>query len=59
MKLKRQISEAKGVEAVRDYDAKYALLYINEKYEELEKLDKGMGDLPWTKNDLVNARATV
>ena len=57
--LKRQTTAIKGEEAVRDYDAKYALLYINEKYEELKKLESGMGNLPWTKNDLVNARATV
>ena len=35
LQSKRRMTERKGVEAVRDYDAKYALLYINENYEEL------------------------
>ena len=55
LQLKRQMSELKDVEVVRDYDAKYALLYINENYEELQKIDKFMINLPWTKNDLQNA----
>ena len=44
---------------VRDFAAKYALIFANEKYEELRKLDEGLSDLRWTKIDLMNAQATI
>ena len=57
--FKRQATIHKEAQVQRDYDAKYALIYTNDKYDELRKLDPTMSDLPWTKNDLLNARATV
>ena len=44
---------------MREFAAKYALIFANEKYDELRKADEGMGDLKWTKDDLMNALATV
>ena len=44
---------------VRDFAAKYALIFANEKYDELRKIDEGLSDLRWTKIDLMNAQATM
>ena len=44
---------------VRHYDAKYAIIYANEHYDKLRSLDKTMGNLKWTKDDLMRSRATV
>ena len=44
---------------VRKFDAKYAVIYANEKYGELRKIDKHMRDLRWTKNDLRNSLSTI
>ena len=43
----------------RDFHAKYALIYANQFFEKLREIDPQMGDLKWTKNDLMNARPTV
>ena len=44
---------------VRKFAAKYAIIYANEKYDELRKIDKHLADLRWTKNDLINSQATI
>ena len=46
-------------EPVRYYAAKYAIVFANEYYEKLQLLDKTMGNLKWTKNDLMRSRATI
>ena len=44
---------------VRKFAQKYAIIYANEKYDQLRKIDKHLTDLKWTKNDLINAQATI
>ena len=44
---------------MRNFDVKYAIIYANEYYDKLRSLEPDMGDLKWTKNDLINARPTV
>ena len=44
---------------IRHFDAKYAVIYANEKYDELRKIDNHMADLKWTKNDLRNSLSTI
>merc|ERR1712151_1265161 len=56
----KQISERDAKNPpVRKFDAKYAIIYANEKYDELRKVDKHLADLRWTKNDLINSQATI
>ena len=38
--------------------AKYAIIYANEKYEKLRKIDKHLTLLRRTKNDLMNSLKT-
>ena len=56
----KQISERDASNPpVRKFAAKYAIIYANEKYDELRKIDKHLADLRWTKNDLINSQATI
>ena len=38
---------------------KYAVIFANESYDVLRKIDKTCQDIPQTKNDLVNIRSIV
>lgn len=51
--------EVKDDGVVREYAAKYAIIYANEHYEKLQTIEPRMIDLKWTKTDLMNARPTV
>ena len=48
-----------NIKPFRDFTAKYALIYANEKYDKLRKTSPKMADIKQTKNDLMNALATV
>ena len=48
-------------EVIRDYVAKYAMIFVNEHYDKLTELLesndlKEMADIPFVKDDLVNIR---
>ena len=44
---------------VRNFVHCYSIIYCNEWYDELRKIQPGLADLEWVQNDLRNARATV
>ena len=44
---------------VRDFVAKYALLYANDSYDEIRKLSEKMGDIKQAKYDLMNSYSTA
>ena len=48
-----------GDPTIQSFDHTYALVLCNSDFSEVRKLMKGMKDLPWTMNDLINARSTV
>ena len=52
-------TESEGDGVIRNFAAKYAIIYANEYYDQLRTLERSMSDLKWTKNDLINARPTV
>ena len=49
--------EDDGVE--RNFAVKYAIIYSNEKYDQLRNFEPDMKDIKWTKNVLFNSRPTV
>ena len=45
--------------AVRSFVKKYAVIFVNEFYEKLRKIDPNFQDIPFVKNDLLNIRSIV
>ena len=44
---------------MRDFAKKYAVIFINEKYDVLRKIDPKLKNIPQVKNDLLNIRSIV